>query len=124
MTRLLAAIFAIALAASLCHAALSDQPKPKATEPVGAVLETTGVIIGKVTTVIEESLGGGKKKGTLIMADDEGRTKVIPLDNSVEVLDKTFHGITLNQLKKGEKVSVEYTKDKSGAQKAKKVTVV
>jgi hypothetical protein len=103
MKKILVAVVALVLAASMCYAA--DEPKPKATEPLGAVLETGGVIIGKVTNVIERSLGGGKTANSLVMAEDNGTTKIIPLDNSVEALDKGFHALTLNQLK-GRQVSV------------------
>jgi hypothetical protein len=103
MNKILIAVMALVLAASLCYAA--EEAKPKATEPVGAVVETGGVIVGKITNVIEKSLGGGKKANSLVMAEDNGKTKIIPLDNTVTCLDKAFHAITLNQLK-GKKVSV------------------
>lgn len=57
VNKILIAVMAFVLAVSLSYAA--EEAKPIATEPVGAVVETGGVIIGKVTTVIEESLGGG-----------------------------------------------------------------
>lgn len=103
MKKILTAVAALILAASLSYAA--QEPTVKATEPAGAVVETTGVLIGKVTNVIEKSLGGGKTEGSLVMADDTGKTKIIPLDSTVKVLDTTFHALTLNQLK-GRKVSV------------------
>jgi hypothetical protein len=103
MKKVLVAVAALVLAASLCYAA--EEAAPKATEPLGAVVETGGVIVGKMTNVVEKSLGGGKKEGSLILADDSGKTKIIPLDNTVEVLDAAFHAVTLNQLK-GKKVSV------------------
>ncbi|MFH0764730.1 MAG: hypothetical protein V1927_07005 [Candidatus Omnitrophota bacterium] len=100
---LIQAITAIVIAASFCCAA--DEPAPKATEPLGAITETCGVIIGKITNIIERSLGGGKEKNSLVMAEDNGKTKIIPLDNTVKALDAGFNAITLNQLK-GRKVSV------------------
>ena len=103
MKKILIAIVAIMVATSLCYAA--ESAAPKATEPVGAVVETSGVIIGKVTNVIEKSLGGGKTANSLVLAQDNGRTKIIPLDNTVKALDAGFNAITLNQLK-GKKVSV------------------
>ena len=108
VNKILIAVMALVLAVPLCYAA--EDVKPMATEPVGAVVETGGVIIGKVTTVIEESLGGGKTKGSLILAEDNGKTKMIPLDNTVKVLDTAFHAITLNKLN-GRKVSVETSKE-------------
>jgi len=103
MKKILIAIVAIIVAASFCYAA--EKATPKATEPVGAVVETGGVIVGNVTNVIEKSLGGGKTANSLVMAQDNGKTKIIPLDNTVKALDAGFNAITLNQLK-GKKVSV------------------
>ncbi|MDP3804039.1 MAG: hypothetical protein Q8Q87_00640 [Candidatus Omnitrophota bacterium] len=108
VNKILIAVMALVLAVPLCYAA--EEAKPMATEPVGAVVETGGVIIGKVTTVIEESLGGGKTKGSLVLAEDNGKTKMIPLDSTVKVLDAAFHAITLDKLN-GRKVSVETSKE-------------
>ena len=113
MKKILIAIVAIIASASLCYAA--EEAKPKATEPLGAVVETSGTVVGKVTNVIEKSLGGGKTANSLVMAEDNGKTKIIPLDNTVKALDAGFNAITLNQLK-GKKVSV--------ATKGGKVTAV
>jgi hypothetical protein len=118
VNKILIAVATLVLAASLCYAA--DQPEPKATEPVGAVVETGGVLIGKLTNVIEKSLGGGKTEGSLVMADDSGKTRIIPLDDTVKVLDTTFHGVTLNQLK-GKQVEVEVSKKGGKATKVQEV---
>lgn len=120
MKKILIAVFALVCAASLVYAAEGEVVK--ATEPVGAVVETGGVFVGKITNVIEESMGAGK--GSLVLADDNGRTKIFPLDPTVKVLDTTFNALTLNQLKQGEKVSVKYTKDASGQEKATSVQVM
>ena len=108
MNKILIAVMTLVLAAPLCYAA--EEAKPMATEPVGAIVEAGEVIIGKVTTVIEESLDDGKTKGSFILAEDDGKTKMIPLDNTVKVLDTAFHAITLNKLN-GRKVSVETSKE-------------
>ena len=105
---------ALVLAASICYAVEGDNPK--ATEPVGAVVETGGVLVGKITSVIEKSLGGGKKDESLVLAEDNGTTKIIPLDNTVKCLDSVFNVLTLNQLK-GKKVAVEVSKESGKATK-------
>ena len=106
MKKILIAIVVVMAAVSFCYA---EDASPKATSPAGAVVETTGVIIGKFTTVIEKSLGGGKTENSLVVAEDNGKTKIVPLDNTVTALDSAFHTVTLNQLK-GRKVSVETSK--------------
>lgn len=107
MKKILMVVVTLMLAASMCYAA--EEAKPQATEPVGAVIETGGVIVGKLTTVVEKSLGGGKTENSLVMAQDDGKTKIIPLDNTVKAVDAALNGVTLNQLK-GKKVSVEVSK--------------
>ena len=107
MKKILLAVLVVMMAVSLSFAA---DAKPKATSPVGAVVETTGVIIGKFTTVIEKSLGGGKTESSLVVAEANGKTKMVPLDNTVTALDSAFHTVTLNQLK-GRQVSVETSKE-------------
>ncbi len=118
VNKILIAVVALVVAVSLCYAA--EEAKPKATEPVGAVVETSGIIVGKITNVIEKSLGGGKKANSLVLAEDNGKTKIIPLDNTVKVLDTTFNALTLNQLK-GKKVSVEVSKESGKATKVQEV---
>ena len=117
MKKILVAVIAVAFAASIVYAMEGDQSK--ANEPVGAVVETTGVFVGKITSVVEESVGANK--GSLILADESGKTKIFPVDPTVKIVDDTFNALTLNQLKKGEKVSVEYSK--GGTDQAKSVTV-
>ena len=103
MNKIFIAVVALVVATSLCYAA--ENAKLKATEPIGAVVETSGVIVGKLTSVIEKSLGGGKTENSLILAEDNGKTRIIPLDSTVTCLDNAFNAITLNQLK-GKKISV------------------
>jgi len=112
------AVVALVLAASIGYAAEGDTLK--ATEPVGAVVETGGVLVGKITSVVEKSLGGGKKENSLILAEDNGTTKMIPLDNTVKCLDSAFNVLTLNQLK-GKKVAVEVSKEGGKATKVQEV---
>lgn len=107
MKKIFVVAVAIILAASFSHAA----DNPKATTPVGAVVETSGAIIGKFTSTVEKSLGGGKKANSLVLAEDNGNTKIVPLDNTVKALDAGFNVVTLEQLK-GKKVAVS---SKAGA---------
>lgn len=109
---------ALVLAASVCYAMEGDNPK--ATEPVGAVVETGGILVGKITSVVEKSLGGGKTENSLVLAEDNGATKIIPLDNTVKCLDSAFNALTLNQLK-GRKVAVEVSKEGGKATKVQEL---
>ena len=111
MKKILIAIIAVVCLGSLCYAA-QGADKPKATEPVGAVIETTGVFMGKISDVIEEAVTDGKKKGTLTVADGSGKTKAFPVDETVKIVDASFHALTLDQLNKGEKVLINFSKGK------------
>ena len=122
MKKILIAIFVVSLVASLSYAASPEAVKDqKATEPVGAIVETLGVFIGQVSAATEKSMGGGKE-GYVTVVDETGKTKMFPVDPTVKIVDAGFNALTLNQLKKGEKVSVEYS-GKSGAEKAKSIKV-
>lgn len=118
MNKILIAVVVLMVAVLLSYAA--EEAKPKATEPVGAVVETGGVIVGKITNVVEKSLGGGKTENSLVLAEDNGKTKIIPLDDTVKILDTTFNALTLNQLKE-KKVSVEVSKESGKATKVQEV---
>lgn len=118
MKKMLLAVIAVICVASLCYAEQGDTVK--ATEPVGAVVETGGVFIGKVSSAVEKSLGG---EGNVTVVDETGKTKIFPVDPTVKIIDNTFNALTLNQLKAGQKVSVEYTKE-GGSDKAKSIQVM
>jgi len=118
MKKILIAVAALVLTASLSYAA--QDGTLKATEPVGAIVEAGGIIVGNVTSVVEKSLGGGKTEGSLVLSDENGKTRIIPLDDTVTIIDNTFNAITLNQLK-GKKVSVEVSEESGKAKKVQEI---
>lgn len=122
MNKIFLAILALALASSLCYAA--EEGSMKATEPIGAVVEATGLFVGNVSSVVEDTATGGKAKGYVTVSSETGQTKLFPVDDTVKVVDATLNAITLNQLKSGDKVSVEYSKDKAGQDKVTGIKVV
>jgi hypothetical protein len=93
--------------------------EPKATEPVGAVVETAGVFVGKIASATEIAFTGERK---LTVENETGECKIFPFCATTKVADETFHAVTFNQLKKGEKVKIEY-KDNGGVAKTEKVTI-
>ena len=101
----------LVLAASVCYAV---EKTPKATEPVGAVIETGGVFVGTIVGAIEKATTGEKK---ITVQADTGETRVFPFAETTQLVDDAFHAVTFNQLK-GRKAKVEYT-----AKGAKSVTV-
>ena len=93
--------------------------EPKATEPIGAVVETAGVFVGKIAAMTEIAFTGERK---LTVENETGECRIFPFCATTKVADETFHAATFNQLKKGEKVKVEY-KEELGVAKAEKVTI-
>ena len=117
MKKLLIALIAITLMASFCYAKPKSTPA-KATTPVGAVTEMSAVFVGRVLNVVDDSL-----KGKFVaVADEEGTIKTFPVDDMVKIADTSFNALTLNQIKRGSKVSVEYSKE-GGTEKTKSIKV-
>lgn len=117
MKKLAVVVLALAFVASMAYA----EEAQKANEPVGKVVEATGTVVGKVVSVI--TTGSDKAaEGTVTVVDETGKTMMFPVDPTVKIVDATVNAITLNQLKEGEKVKVDYSKE-GGSEKAKAISV-
>jgi hypothetical protein len=95
------------------------EKKPAATEPVGAIMETTGVFVGTITSAAEIALTGERK---VTVENETGETRIFPFSSATKITDKTFHAATFDQLKKDRKVEVEYAEE-GAVPTAKKVTI-
>ena len=91
----------------------------KATEPIGAVVETAGVFVGKIASATEIAFTGERK---ITVENETGECKIFPFCATTKVADEAFHAATFNQLKKGENVKVEY-KEEGGVAKTEKVII-
>ncbi len=100
MGKILVALMVFACAATVCFAA---EQAPKATEPVGAVIEAGGVFVGTIVGATEEALTGERK---VTVKSATGETRIFPFNETVEFVDKTFNILTFNQLKAGDDVTV------------------
>lgn len=98
------AILALVLVTGVSFAA---EQAPKANEPIGAVIETTGVFVGKIVGAAEEATTGERK---VTVKSATGETRVFPFNETVELVDKGFHTLTFNQLKPGDDVTVKIKK--------------
>jgi opacity protein-like surface antigen len=121
MKKILLVTAVIMLTAASAYAA--DDNKT-ATEPLGAIVEASGVFIGTVSEVAVDTITVGQAKGRVTVADEAGQTKIFPVDDTVKIMDAMVNVITLNQLKKGQKVEVQYTKAPNGAEKVSSVKVM
>ena len=99
--KIVIAIIAFVLIAGVCFA---QEHTPMATEPIGAVIETTGVFLGKIIAGCEEAFTGER---TVTMDTTTGDTKVFPFNNTVELVDKGVDIVTLGAFKAGDDVTVK-----------------
>jgi len=92
---------------------------PTAKNPVGAVVETTGVFVGKIVSAVEIACTGERK---ITVENETGECKIFPFCATTKISDKAFNTVTFSALDKGDTVKVEYMKE-NGAEKAKAVVV-
>jgi len=92
---------------------------PTAKGPVGAVVETAGVFAGKIASAIEISLTGERK---ITVENETGECRIFPFCATTKIADEAFNTATFDQLKKGEKVKVNYTEE-GGVEKAESVVI-
>lgn len=122
MKKFVIAMMAMLIASTVCYAAdklcVIDK-EPTAKEPIGAVVETTGVFVGKIVSAAEIAFTGERK---LTVENETGECKIFPFCAATKLSDETFNAVTFNQLKRGEPVKVEYAQD-GGVEKAKTVIV-
>mgnify|MGYP001589946435 CR=1 FL=1 len=100
--RIMIAILALVLISGVCFAA--EQHAPKATEPIGAVIETLGVLSGKVIATCEQAVTG---KTDVTVDSATGDTKIFPFGPAVEAVDKGAHFVTMDVFKPGDDVTVK-----------------
>ncbi|MBN1526941.1 MAG: hypothetical protein JW919_05120 [Candidatus Omnitrophica bacterium] len=89
-------------------------------DPVRDLVKTTGTFFGKIVYVATGGSGGDKTD--IIVKDEKGQEMPFVVDETAKVVGSTANLLTCGELKKGQKVQVEYTKE-AGKQKAKAVTV-
>ena len=92
---------------------------PTAKGPVGAVVETTGVFVGKIASAVEIAYTGERK---ITVENETGECRIFPFCKTAKIADDTFHTATFDKLKKGENVKVEYAEE-GGVAKAQTVTI-
>lgn len=90
-----------------------------AQSPAGAVVETTGIFIGKITSAVEIAATGQRQ---LSVRNETGECRIFPFDATTKIVDATTNTATFNVLKTGKDVKVEYAEE-GGVDKAKSVTV-
>ncbi|MDD5085906.1 MAG: hypothetical protein PHE61_07705 [Candidatus Omnitrophica bacterium] len=113
MKKVLFVLLAVMFVSSVCFAAVP-------ATPVQETVKGAKVIVGKVASVTVADPAKGIAKGTVVVADETGKATEFTVDGTAKILDAGFNAITLNQIKVGEKVSVE---SEEGKAEAKAITV-
>jgi len=122
MKKIAIVIVMILLVGAACYAAdkfCVIEKEPKAKGPVGAVVETTGVFVGKIVSAVEISMTGERK---ITVENETGECRIFPFCKTTKIADDTFNAVTFNTLKTGENVKVKYAEE-GGSAKAEEVIV-
>jgi predicted regulator of Ras-like GTPase activity (Roadblock/LC7/MglB family) len=119
MKKLFAILLCLVFVASVaCAAPVKDNQK----DPVRNLVNTAGVFIGKVVNVATAGTGG--EPTSLVVKDEKGQTMVFPLDQGVLLTSATANLATLGELKKNQKVEVQFEPVAGQIGKTKSVKVV
>ena len=121
MKKALIALLVIGFASTLCFAQGSITEKA-VVKPVTELTEDTAELIGKIVSVVTPDPQKGIGEGTVKVVDDVGKVSTLGVTSTTEVLDAALNVITLNQLKKDDKVKVKYSQD-GGKAEAESISV-
>ena len=121
MKKIILVLFAVASVSSLCFAQQASTPAsqgvqaPAATQTFNSTGKVSSITIGDATKGI---------KSELVIMNDSGKTSSFVVKSGIPVTDKDAKAITLNDIKKDNKVTVEYTIGKKGINRAQSIKVV
>jgi len=121
MKKIILALFAVAFVSSLCFAQQASVPASQGVQTPAAAQTFNST--GKVSSI---TIGDATKgiKSELVIMDDSGKTASFVVKSGIPVTDKDAKAITLNDIKKDNKVTVEYTIGKKGINRAQSIKVV
>jgi len=116
MKKILFALIAVVFVASLCFA---QKDSTAACKAAPAAVETK-TFSGKVEAV---SFGEGRKgaKPAIVVADEKGQKLDFVAKSSATIVSKNGKAIDMTDIKKGDKVSVEYIIKSDGINRAKSI---
>jgi len=102
----------------------AENVQAPAVESAQTMPEQITTFIGKVVTVTVADPANGISESGLTVADDMGKTATYTVNESAKVIDAALNAVTLNQLKEGEKVSIESSKTAEGKEEASTIKVL
>ena len=119
MKKILFAIFALIFASSLCFA-------QQASAPVSQTVQTP-VVIKTLTGKVDSVTIGDATKGTkseFVVVAENGQELSFVVKSGTPITDKNAMTVTLSDIKKDNKVTVEYTTKANGTNKAQSIKLV
>jgi len=116
MKKMLFALFAVTLVSSLCFA---QQPTAVVSKAAPAPV-VTRTLIGTVDAVL---IGDAAKgiKSQISVVDEKGQKMSLTVKSGTPINAKDGKKLTLSEVKKGNKVVVEYTINRAGTHKAQSI---
>ncbi len=116
MKKMFFALLVVTLASSLCFAQQPSAPVAKAA-PAPVVTKT---LVGTVDAVL---IGDAVKgvKSQIAIVDDKGQKMSLTVKSGTPINAKDGKKLTLSEVKKGNKVVVEYTINRAGTHKAQSI---
>jgi len=119
MKKILLVILALTFVSSLCFAQQISAPVNK-TAPAPAVTKT---LTGKVDSV---KIGDAAKaaRSELVVVADNGQSQSFLVKNGTPITDKDGKTVALSDIKKDNKVTVEYTTKANGTNRAQSIKLV
>jgi len=121
MKKITLALFFVAFVSSLCFAQQASAPVSQAVQTPAVAHTFTST--GKVdSTIIGDTTKGIRSE--LAIIDANGKTVSFVVKSSVSITDKDAKVITLNDIKKDSKVTVEYTISNKGINRAQSIKLV
>jgi hypothetical protein len=125
MKKILLAVFVFTFTSSLCFAQQVSAPVVQTAQTTQAV-QTPAVVktfTGKVDSLtIGDATSGTKSE--LVVVDDNGKKISFFVKNGTPITDKDEMTITLSDIKKDNKVTVEYKIKASGKNKAQSIKIL
>ena len=87
-------------------ASASAEPVKSDRDPIRHMVNATGTLVGNIVYVTTAGTGGDKTE--IAVKDEKGATHVFPVDATANVVGATVNVATLGELRKGQKVKVDY----------------
>ncbi len=122
MKKILFALLAVAFAASLCFAQESEESSSQSAPPLSQ--SETKSFTGRVNSVSVGNVDVGTKPQIAVVDDHGQNNPSFVIDSRTLIADKDGNILALTDVKNKSKVTVTYTTDADGTNKAQSIKLV